>query len=122
MKSLIVGVGLIAVMSGQVKRDGWYVWTLPATIEALRDVPVRTEQRGAQKRGVIYIFGPEATPVPTKLRKGTRFQMTRIDSEGECAIRLHNRTFNVSSCPWPSGFADHEEDVFKVIRGRRIRR
>jgi len=110
-------VVFVVVAQAKRVRDGDYEWTLPATIEALRDVMIRTEDVGRQDRATLYVV-KTADAIPTKVDKGVRFQMTRIDGEGECTIRLGELTLVVSSCHWLAGFTDHEEDVYKVISGR----
>lgn len=115
---VVAGIGRVPIVAAlSVSFRLPHEWALPATIEVLRDVPIRTEERGRQERGSLYV-GEALGQVPARIRKGTRFQMTRIDSEGECVIRLAKQTLNVSSCPWLSGFADPQQDVFKVISGK----
>lgn len=116
-KCVIVAVAFLIWPGGQGKQDGDYVWTLPATIEVLRDVPIRTDDHGAQERGVLYVDrAPQG--IPTRIEKATRFQMTRIEDEGECTILLLKETLTVTSCPWLFGFSDHQADVFEVVSGR----
>ncbi len=86
----------------------------PITIEALRDVEVRTSERlpnGTQRqvRGVLY------SSKAFIIRKGSRFQMIRDLGEGECMIRFKAREYELSSCPWMDGFTDHQSDVYKVV-------
>jgi hypothetical protein len=49
------------------------------------------------------------------IKKGQRFLMVKVYSEGECRIEFERRQYDVSSCPWMDGFTDHQEDVFKVV-------
>jgi hypothetical protein len=88
-------------------------WHLPATIEALQDVPARPVETGVQARGVLYVTGGKAFTI----KQGRRFLMVKIASEGACRIEFDKRRHDVSSCPWLDGFADHQTDVFKVIAG-----
>jgi hypothetical protein len=89
-------------------------WRLPATIEALQDVPVQSVQPSRQLRGVLYVAG-EGT---FTIKRGQRFLMVKVYDEGECRIKFEKREYNVSSCPWLDGFTDHQEDVFKVASDR----
>ena len=52
------------------------------------------------------------------IRKGETFQMIAIGQEGGCRIRVEKREYEVSSCPWLDGFADHQTSVFEIV-GRR---
>lgn len=87
-------------------------WRLPATIEALRDVesrpynPVLGEQRGVLYAGDVF-----------QIRKGERFQMIKVYSEGGCRIRFKSKEYDVTSCHWLEGFTDPEADIYKVISG-----
>lgn len=104
-----IGIVILAVSTiGQAR------WDLPATIEALQDVPARAEETGGQKRGVLYVGREESFVV----KKGQRFLMVQIHQEGGCRIEFEKRQYDVSSCPWLDGFRDHQEDVFRVISGR----
>ena len=86
-------------------------WQLPVTIEVTKDVPARLDDgTTGQQRGTLYISGG-----PFLVRKGQRFQMTRIYPEGECRILFEKKEYYVSSCPWLDGFADHQADIFKVV-------
>jgi hypothetical protein len=87
-------------------------WRLPATIEALRDVTVG---RGPHERTRLTIFGDDSGEFVIK--KGERFQMVAIYSEGECRIRFQKMERDISSCYWLEGFADQEPDVFRVVSG-----
>ncbi len=88
-------------------------WHLPATIEAVQDVAARPVETGVQARGVLYVSGGKGFTIT----KGRRFLMVRIATEGECRIEFEKHQYDVSSCPWLDGFADHQTDVFKVIAG-----
>jgi len=108
MNTLLVGmcgIGVLVLPAGQTR------WHLPATIEALQDVPARSVQPPSQSRGVLYVSGGKSFTI----RKGQRFLMVKIFDEGECRITFENREYDVSSCPWLDGFADHQEDIFKVV-------
>ena len=87
---------------------------VPATIEVLRDVESKTSERRAdgtygQERGYLY-----ATDDFT-IKKGQRFVMLQELGEGGCRIRFQNKEHVIASCPWLGGFADHQEDIFKVV-------
>jgi hypothetical protein len=112
MNNLIVGTGCIAVL---VLPAGPTRWRLPATIEALQDVPAQSVEGSHQLRGVLYVSGGRSFTIT----KGHRFSMVKVYDEGECRIKFENREYDVSSCPWLDGFRDHQEDVFKVVSGRR---
>jgi hypothetical protein len=93
-------------------------WRLPVTIEVKQDVNVRTSERRpdgsfGQERGSLY--SSEAF----QIKKSQRFQMIKIYTEGECRIRFQRKEYDLSSCPWLDGFADHQEDIFKVISAQR---
>jgi hypothetical protein len=90
-------------------------WRLPVTIEVIKDVPAHAEDRTGQHRGTLHISSAE----PFLVRKGQRIQMIKIYSEGECRIRFNKKEYDVSSCPWLDGFADHQADIFRVISARR---
>ena len=90
-------------------------WRLPATIEALQNIKGEEFETGAgQLRGVLYVGEGNAFTI----KKGERFLMTKIGSEGGCRIEFKKKSYEASSCPWLEGFRDHEEDFFKVISGR----
>jgi hypothetical protein len=112
VNKLVVGIcsiGVLVVPAGRTE------WRLPATIEALRDVPTHSVQPPRQSRGILYVSGKRSFTI----RKGQRFLMVKVFDEGECRIKFENREYDVSSCPWLDGFSDHQEDVFKVVSGRR---
>jgi hypothetical protein len=88
-------------------------WRLPVTIEALQNVLVQAPQTSTQVRGVLHIVGAESFTI----KKGQRFLMVRIYTEGECRIQFEKKEYDVSSCPWMDGFTDHQADVFKVVSG-----
>jgi hypothetical protein len=89
-------------------------WRLPATIEALEDVPVHSVQPSHQLRGVLYVAGNTTFTI----KRGQRFSMVKVLGEGECRIKFEKKEYTVSSCPWLDGFTDHQEDIFKVVSGR----
>ena len=66
-------------------------------------------------RGVLYLSGGRSFTIA----KGQRFLMVKVYDEGECRIKFENREYDVGSCPWLDGFRDHQEDIFKVVSGRR---
>ena len=86
-------------------------WLLPLTIEVRQDVAVRaSEGSHGQERGVLY------ASQAFQIKKGQRFQMIKIYTEGECRVRFQQREHDLHSCPWLDGFADHQSDIFRVIR------
>jgi hypothetical protein len=101
----------LAVAAPMADQAGWH---LPATIETLRNVAARPGEAPAQARGVLYVSGRKAFTIP----KGRRFLMIAIAAEGECRIEFDKHQYDVSSCPWLDGFADHQPDFFKVVSGR----
>jgi hypothetical protein len=107
----LLGIGCIGLLVLSADTRGR--WRLPATIEALQDVPAQSIQRSHQLRGVLYVAG-EGT---FTIEKGQRFLMVKVYDEGECRIKFKNREYDVSSCPWLDGFTDHQENVFKVVSG-----
>jgi hypothetical protein len=111
MNNLVVGIGCIGVLMFPA---GPTRWRLPATIEALHDVPAQSVQGSQQLRGVLYVSGGRSFTIA----KGQRFSMVKVYDEGECRIKFENTEYDVSSCPWLDGFRDHQEDVFKVVSGR----
>jgi hypothetical protein len=115
MNTFVVGIGCIGML---ILPAGQTSWRLPATIEALQDVPAQSVEPPHQLRGVLYVSGGRSFTIA----KGQRFLMVRVYGEGECRIKFENREYDVSSCPWLDGFTDHQEDVFKVVSGRRAAR
>ena len=112
--SVTLCIALVAIGAGQSTAG----WVLPATIEALQDVPAHLEDLPTQQRGVLYIVGPKSFR-PFTIKKGQRFQMLRVLREGECRIRFEKNEYLVSSCPWLEGFTDHQAEVFEVVSGRK---
>jgi hypothetical protein len=49
------------------------------------------------------------------MRKGQRFQVVKIYSEGGCRIRFKSTEYDLGSCPWLDGFRDHETEIFRVL-------
>jgi hypothetical protein len=87
---------------------------MPLTIEALRDVPVKTAERRAdgafgQERGVLY------SHVAFVIPKGERFRMIEQLGEGGCRVEIRATQYVLSSCPWLPGFADRQLDVFQPV-------
>lgn len=92
-------------------------WHLPVTIEVTQDVDVRSSERRpdgsfGQLRGSLY------ASKAFKIRKGQRFEMVKIYTEGECRIRFQKKEYDLSSCPWLDGFADHQADIFRMSPAR----
>jgi len=44
--------------------------------------------------------------------------MVKVYTEGECRIRFQSREYDLHSCPWLDGFADHQADIFRVLSSR----
>jgi len=96
-------------VAGQTK------WHFPVAFEALKDVRAKPVENGAQLRGTLYVNGGKSFTI----RKGQRFFMVKAYSEGECRIQFENKQYDVSSCPWMDGFADHQKDVFRQLQPSR---
>jgi hypothetical protein len=109
-------VAIFVALTG-VSAGGQTKWGLPATIEALKDVPAEAVETQGQRRGVLYVSGGK----PFTIKKGQRFLMVEVYDEGECRIQFHDKQYDVSSCPWMDGFTDHQGDVFRVVAGRQGR-
>ena len=52
-----------------------------------------------------------------QIRRGERFQMIKIYTEGGCRIRFKREEYDVQSCHWLEGFRDPEADIYRVISG-----
>lgn len=83
--------------------------TLPVTIEVTKDVSGLDGSHSWQKKGNLY------SNRAFQIRKGERFQMIEVFSEGECRIRYRGNEYNLSSCPWLPGFTDHQSETFVVV-------
>jgi hypothetical protein len=106
---VVLSVSLaILPVAGQTK------WRFPVIIEALKDVQAKPLETGGQLRGALYVSGGKSL----RINKGQRFLMVKVYSEGECRIQFENKQYDVSSCPWMEGFADHHDDVFKLVAPR----
>ena len=81
---------------------------VPLTIELRRDVLVRRDASGGQRRGVLY------ADTSFTLKRGARLVMVEVGREGGCRVRYEKRILEVSTCPWLPGFSDHQRDVFRV--------
>ena len=110
MRILTVGIAVIVALAQRGTS-----WRLPVTIEATRDVLAHAEDSDGQHRGILYISSGD----PVSIKKGQRFQMIKIYSEGECRIRFGKKEYDVSSCPWLDGFTDHQTDIFRVVMARK---
>jgi hypothetical protein len=106
--ALSVSVAIFPV-AGQTR------WRFPVPFEALKDVQAKPVESGGQLRGTLNVGGGKAFTI----RKGQRFFMVKAYTEGECRIQFENKQYDVSSCPWMDGFADHQEDVFRQLRPSR---
>ena len=86
---------------------------LPITIEVQRDVEVKHNSLPYELKGVLYLYEPTAKDF--QLKKGQRFQMIEVLSEGGCRISVGGKNFAITSCPWLDGFSDHQENVFRIV-------
>ena len=110
-----IAVLLLAPALGGVAQE--VVWdgrSVPITIEVLKDVPVRTSERRSDgsfglERGKLY------SNQSFQIAAGERFRMIQMLTEGECRIEYHGSSYLLSSCPWMSGFTDHQEDIFRIV-------
>ena len=84
--------------------------TVPVTVELRRDVAVRRAGLGGQRRGILY------ADTAFTLKRGARIVMIAVGQEGGCRVRVAQHTIEVFSCPWLPGFADHQRDVFRVVK------
>ena len=101
---------LDGVTSAQVP---WSV-RLPITIEVKRDVEVLTwDYRRAEARGTLYLGLVDATGF--RLRRGQRFQVIKVEGEGQCWIRVLGKKYLLMSCPWFEDYRDHQSDIFAVV-------
>jgi hypothetical protein len=107
-------IGAVCVALSAIPTVGQTKWRLPVTIEAVRDVSAAAVETGRQERGVLYVGRGKSFTI----KKGQRFLMVAVAAEGGCRIEFEKKQYDVSSCPWLDGFADHQEDFFKVITGR----
>jgi len=98
------------VTSAQVP---WSV-RLPLTIEVVKGVDVVPwDHRQPEQRGVLYLG--LANDAAFHLAPGQRFQVVKIEGEGQCWIRVRGKRHLLMSCPWFDDFPDHQRDVFHVI-------
>ncbi len=85
-----------------------YGWGLPVTIEVLKDVRAEVGHPPG-KRGMLH------SSAPFSISQGERFEMIEVHQEGGCKISVEEKVYDLSSCPWLTGFRDHQGDIFKVI-------
>ena len=107
---------LIAPLASAQVTDApvWDGQSLPITIEALRDVPVKATERRpdgsyGRERGTLY------SRSSFRINKGQRFQMVTMLGEGSCRIEFQSALYELSSCPWVPGFTDQQTDVFRIV-------
>jgi hypothetical protein len=87
---------------------------LPITIEVKQDVEVlKWDYRRREARGKLYLAANDA--IGFWLRRGQRFQMIKIEGEGQCHVRVLGKKYLLMSCPWLEGFGDHQSDIFAVV-------
>jgi hypothetical protein len=86
----------------------------PVTIEVKQDVEVLVGYVAHEVRGKLYLGLMRETPFV--ISRGERFQMIKIDGEGECQIRFRGKTHVLMSCPWLDGFNDQQRDIFEIVR------
>jgi hypothetical protein len=88
---------------------------LPVTIEVTQDVQVVPSAHVShESRGTLYSWSRDLA-TPFWIRRGERFEMVRIYSEGECRVRFRNQEYDLTSCHWLDGFTDHEADIYRVV-------
>jgi hypothetical protein len=98
------------VTSAQVP---WSV-RLPITIEVKQDVEILTwDYKRPEARGTLYLALVDATGF--RLRRGQRFQVIKIEGEGQCWIRVLGKKYLLMSCPWFEDYRDHQSDIFEVV-------
>ncbi len=85
-----------------------YGWGLPVTIEVLKDVKAVVGHPPG-KRGILY------SNAPFSISQGKCFDMIEVHQEGGCKVSVEEKVYDLSSCPWLTGFRDHQGDIFKVI-------
>src|SRR5690349_16487462 len=91
---------LVAVQTRSI--PGWH---LPVTVEVTRDVEVQSSAHVSHEaRGTLYSW-TRLSHRAFWIKRGERFQVVKIYSEGECRIRFKNRDYDITSCPWLPGFA-----------------
>ena len=95
---------------------GQSVTRAPLTIEARQNVWVTHNGAPSERRGALFLANSKAKGF--RLRKGQRFVMVSDKGEGECRIRFRSQEYDLTSCPWLSGFQDHQADVFRVIEAK----
>jgi hypothetical protein len=87
---------------------------LPITIEVKQDVEVRRwDFRRREARGTLYLGEPDTSEF--SLRRGQRFQVVKIEGEGQCWIRVLGKKHLLMSCPWFEDYSDHQNDVFEMV-------
>jgi hypothetical protein len=87
---------------------------LPVTIRVKQDVEVLTwDYKQPEARGKLYLGEVDATGF--WLRRGQRFQMIKVEGEGQCWIKLLSKKHLLMSCPWLEGFGDHQADIFEIV-------
>jgi hypothetical protein len=107
--SILVFVILVAPLAAQTAIPvPWDYKSIPITIEVTRDVPVKRcgyeDERGALCAQADFLIG-----------KGEFFRMLEIGLEGGCTIEHRQIQYSPDSCPWLSGFSDHEEEIYVVV-------
>jgi len=87
---------------------------LPITIEVLKDVDVvHWNYRQPERRGALYLGSTDDGEF--RLARGQRFQVVKIEGEGQCWIRVFEKRHLLMSCPWFDDYKDHQSDVFHVV-------
>ena len=90
----------------------------PSSIAVTEDVslePYEYERESKRIRAILQFFNDETKVV---IPRGQRFQMISSvgQMEGGCRIRFESKNYEVASCFWLEGFADHRSDIFVVIK------
>ncbi len=72
-------------------------WDLPVTIETQENVEVSHNSLPFESRGRLYL--DDLNTQPFRLRKGQRFQMIKIGTEGGCRIKVKENEYNLTAVP-----------------------
>jgi hypothetical protein len=79
-------------------------------------VPEDTLDRLASNGDVNVVLWVSRNPrTRSDTLEGKRFQMIRIEGEGQCHVRALGKKYLLTSCPWLEGFGDHQSDIFAVV-------
>jgi hypothetical protein len=119
---VMVGIAMIAIvfvlsLTFQIKPEPRTPPPL-VTIKVTQDVSLEPYQRDKEEkhvRGVLQFFhgGKQVT-----IRRGQTFQVVSNvgQMEGGCRIRFQKVDYEIASCFWRQGFADHQSDIFVIVK------